>query len=1073
MEYYRTAWKYPAGDKFTEKYGGIDLLKLKKVFSCLLAITTLLGGNAMAAAAVNENDSTEKVYAHELDKQAYDGNDLGAVYTKDKTTFKVWAPTAERVMVKLYATGSSEEEGAQDISTTSMEKGDKGVWSVTLEGDKKNLYYTYLITIDGVTTETADVYSKAVGVNGNRSMVVDLASTNPKGWDKDKHVLYNDPTDAVVWEIHVRDFSKNKLSGVSFENRGKYLAFTETDTTLAGQGETPTCVNYLKKLGVTHVQLLPVYDYATVDETNADPEEYNWGYDPKNYNVPEGSYSTDPYDGNVRIKEFKQMVKALHDAGIGVIMDVVYNHTYTAKGSVFENTVPGYYYRKKADGSLSDGSGCGNETASDHLMYRKFMIDSVLYWANEYHIDGFRFDLMGVHDVQTMNLIRDSLDKKVKDGKKIIMYGEPWTGGETSTDKDTCVKANISKLNARVGAFNDEFRDAVKGHVFNASESGYVQTGNGGENLKYCITANCVSGNTWIRQPSQSVTYISAHDNYTLYDKLLMSTGNTDAFDERVESVVDMNKLAAAITLTSQGITFMQAGEEFARTKFGDENSFISSDNINMLNWNNLVTYADLNSYYQGLIEIRRNYKPFRDPSKKSAEKIAFAEAPKGVVAYTLENSLTKGKEWSYVAVAFNATDNEQQVTLKQSGDTALPTKWEIVADGAEAGLEGIGTLEGNKITVPAHSAMILADKESFDKLALKSDKCVVKIEHKDADSGEIIKKQVYKGSEGESYSSAKVEGIEIEYDYEGVTGSERGKFTKQPQTVTYTYKKYNGRIVDMTVNYLKEGDPVIGTEESEAAERQVIKLRSGTDYNAPIRSVEGMKINIDKFPLNAAGKAGDNDITVNYYYESIGSVDLVIHYYDNMSRDKMMADVFREKEDGSKEHLAGKAPGTAMKADKELGDGWYTLTLKGKGSLEGLKVKFNDSKGKKPDKTVYDAKGEMWIENGIKTIKGEVNVIYVGPDGNIIETKQESGREGKVYQTEELTYENMKLSGVTDNTQGVFGKLPIYVIYSYDNLSITEKPVMPVVMILCASSAATLMAALILGFVYGKKKKK
>lgn len=1056
----------------TVKYGGIDLLKLKKVFSCLLAVTTLLGGSAMAAAAVNENESNEKVYAHELDKQAYDGNDLGAVYKKDKTTFKVWAPSAQRVMLKLYATGSPDEEGAADISTTTMEKGNNGVWSTTLKGDKKNLYYTYLITVDGVTTETADVYSKAVGVNGNRSMIVDLSSTNPEGWDKDKHILYNDQSDAIVWEVHVRDFSKSDISGVSLKHKGKYLAFTEKGTTVAGQGEIPTCIDYLKKLGVTHVQLLPVYDYATVDESKENPEEYNWGYDPKNYNVPEGSYSTNPFDGNVRIKEFKQMIKALHDAGIGVIMDVVYNHTYTAKGSVFENTVPGYYYRKKADGTLSDGSGCGNETASEHLMYRKFMIDSVLYWANEYHIDGFRFDLMGVHDVKTMNMIRDALDKKVKDGKKIIMYGEPWTGGDIGTEEKTCVKANIKELNARVGAFNDDFRDAVKGHVFNAAEAGFVQTGEGGQNLRNCIAANCLGGGAWIRQPSQAVTYVSAHDNYTLYDKLLLSTGNEDKFDKRVDNIVEMNKLAAAITLTSQGINFMQAGEEFARTKFGDENSFISSDKINQLDWSNLITYADLNSYYQGLIEIRKNYKPFRDPSKKSAERIAFSESGKGVVAYTLENTLTKDKQWSYVAVAFNATDEEKEVTFVQSGDTPLPAKWEIVADAYEAGLKSLGTVEGSKVKIPAHSAMILADKASFDKLALSSDICTVTVEHKDESSGDIIKKQVLKGREGEGYTTAKAEGIEVEYDFDGVDGKEKGKFTKEDQTVTYKYNKFNGRIVELKVNYLQEADALLGSGNKEVSPSYVIKLRSGTEYNAPIRSIDGLKIRMDKFPLNAAGKAGDADIMVDYYYENTGSVDLVIHYYDTVGRDKMMADVFRETEDG-KEQLTGKAPGTAMTADKELGDNWYTLTLEGKGAIDGLKVKFNDSKGKNPDMTIYDAKGEMWIERGVVTVKGEVDVIYVGDDGNIIETRQLTGREGKVYKTEQLSYENMKLAGVTDNTEGVFGKVPVYVIYSYDKLNITEKPVMPVIILLCASSFVTLAAAAVLGAVYSKKKKK
>ena len=724
----------------------------------------------------NESEKkNETKYAHALDAQAYSGNDLGATYSKGMTTFKVWAPTARRVAVKLYATGSSDEEGASDISTTTMTKGDKGVWTAKISGDHKDQYYTYLITNNGVTTETQDVYSKAVGVNGNRSMIVDLSSTNPEGWNQDKHVLYDDPTDAVVWEIHMRDFSVNKVSGVSDEHKGKFLAFTEKGTTLDGKGEIPTCVEYLKKLGVTHVQLLPVYDYATVDESNVGSDEYNWGYDPKNYNVPEGSYSTNPFDGNVRIREFKQMVKALHDAGIGVIMDVVYNHTFTAKGSCFENTVPGYYFRLKDDGSLSDGSGCGNETASDHLMYRKYMIDSILYWTNEYHIDGFRFDLMGVHDVETMNQIRKALDTKVEGGEKIIMYGEPWTGGSTSTSAKTAIKENIKSLDPRIGAFNDTFRDAVKGHVFNAQETGFVQSGKGSGSLKESIAANSLGG--WISQPSQSVTYISAHDNYTLYDKLVMSTKNDGSFDTRDENLVNMNKLAAAITLTSQGIVFMQAGEDFARTKFGDENSYISPDSINMLDWNNLVKYADLSSYYQGLIEIRKNYKPFCDPTTKSAEKIAFSDTEEGVVAYTLENSLTKDKQWAYAAVLFNASGSAREVTLKQSSSTPLPQKWEIIADKTQAGLKGLGEIEGSTVTVDANSALILVDKASFDKLAVSSEMCSVKIEYKDADSGEILQTQVLKGKEGEGFRSQRSTDFDIDYDYTGIEGKETGRF--------------------------------------------------------------------------------------------------------------------------------------------------------------------------------------------------------------------------------------------------------------------------------------------------------
>lgn len=1048
--------------------------KFKRICGLLLAVTTLLGGSAMSVDAVDTKENKkEVVYAHELDKQAYNGDDLGAVYKKNATTFKVWAPTAERVAVKLYATGSSDEDGAQELSMNVMKKGKNGVWSLTLKGDKKNLYYTYLITNDGVTTETADVYSKAVGVNGNRSMIVDLDSTDPKGWDKDNHVLCDDPSDAIVWEVHVRDFSKSEISGVSLKYKGKYLAFTEKGTTVGNKGDVSTCVDYLKKLGVTHVQLMPVYDYATVDETKDDSEEYNWGYDPKNYNVPEGSYSTNPYDGNVRIKEFKQMIKALHDANIGVIMDVVYNHTYTAKGSCFENTVPGYYYRLNDDGSFSDGSGCGNETASEHLMYRKYMIDSILYWTNEYHIDGFRFDLMGVHDVETMNLIREALDKNVKNGKKIIMYGEPWTASTLATKEKTAVKDNAKLLSDRIGIFNDTFRDAVKGHVFNAQQPGFIQNGSGTETVKNSITANTIDATAFLKQPSQSVTYLSAHDNYTLYDKLVISLKNDESFDERDESLIDVNKLAAAITLTSQGTVFMQAGEEFARTKLGDENSYISSDKINQLDWNNLIKYADLDSYYQGLIEIRKNFKPFRDPTTKSAKKISFSDTDSGVIAYTLENTLTKDSEWNYVAVLFNATDKSAEVTLKSDGSSTLPEKWEIIADKGQAGLNGIGVIDGNKVTVEPKSAVILADKASFDKCAIESDKCMVTVEYKDSKSGDVIKKQVLKGAEGDGYTVTRSDYYDVEYDYIGVDGEEMGYFTKIPKTVTYKYNKFKGKIIKLKVNYMKEGDELLQTGDTEVALSYTQSVREGSEYNAPIKVIDGMRIKMDKFPANSFGTANQDDITVTYYYESLGSEDLVIHYFDNSERDGVYAYVYSETENGE-EIYTDKTPGSKMTPDDELGKGWYSITIKNKGNYVGLKAKFSDSKGKKADPSEYSVKRETWIENGVAGYKGEVNVIYLGEDGNVLKSDVISGREGSEYQTKKEQFENMKFVAATSNKEGLYTEMPIYVIYSYEKLKITEKPdVMRVVIALCCSFTLTLAAAGILTAVYFRQKKK
>ncbi len=1050
------------------------MLKFKHIVSCILAAAMLIGGNAMSTQAV-ENKKQEVKYAHKLDAQAYDGDDLGATYTESATTFKVWAPTAKRMAVKLYATGSPDEEGSKDISTTSMTKGENGVWTAKVKGDHKNQYYTYLVTINGVTVETTDVYSKGVGVNGNRSMIVDLPSTNPEGWDEDQHILYDDPTDAVVWEVHVRDFSISSVSGVSDEHKGKYLAFAEKGTTLDGKGQVSTCVDYLKKLGVTHVQLMPVYDFATVDESNPDSEEYNWGYDPKNYNVPEGSYSTNPYDGSVRINEFKQMVKALHDAGIGVIMDVVYNHTYSAKGSCFENTVPGYYFRLKDDGSLSDGSGCGNETASDHLMYRKYMIDSVLYWANEYHIDGFRFDLMGVHDVETMNAIRKALDTQVKDGKKLIMYGEPWTGGATSTDAKTAVKDNIKQLDNRIGAFNDNFRDAVKGHVFNAQEGGYVQKGTGAGAVR-----SAIEGASWMNQPSQSVTYISAHDNYTLYDKLVMSTKNDGSFDTRDENLVKMNKLAAAITLTSQGITFMQAGEDFARTKYGDENSYISPDSVNMLDWNCLTKYADLSGYYQGLIEIRRNFKPFRDATRTSADKLAFSDTKEeGVIAYTLENSLTADKEWAYAAVCFNATGSEKQVTLKQSGSKALPAKWEMIADGNQAGLKGLGTVDGNTVTIAPNSALIMVDKASFDKLKKQSTVCSVQIQYKDDTEGTILETQVLKGTKGEGFQAVRSADFDIDYDYVSTEGNESGKFTEKEQTITYHYTKYTGKIYNLTVNYLRKGDADFNTGDSELAKAVVTRVREGDQYMAQVRMIDGMKIDMNQFPANAVGFAS-GDIKVDYYYVQEPVTDLVIHYYNDQNWEKVCAYVYTENDD-KKEEYNGKQPGKEMKADGSLGEGWYTLTLQGKGSAEGIKAVFSDGSDKNTDDAEYTVRKEVWIQNGSVKLNGEVNVIYLDYSGKILDSQVVSGKEGTAYTTEQKVFDGCEFYNSTSNTSGKISRTPSYVFYTYkesgepdpqpeqDDNSGTIK----VVAIILGASVLTFLAAGIVGTIYNKRKKR
>lgn len=658
-------------------------------------------------------------FALYLDSFYYGGDDLGATYSANGTNFKVWAPTASNVTLRLYKTGSDDEPNAGIISETNLEKEKgTGVWSLYIEGDIKNIYYTYLITVNGETKETTDVYSKAVGVNGKRSMVVDLKATDPLGWDKDKHVYSESPTDAIVWEVHVRDFSIHNSSGVLDEYRGKYLAFTQSGTTLNNEGKVSTCLDYLVNQGVNYVQILPVNDYATVDERSYDPLIYNWGYDPENYNVPEGSYSTNPYKGEVRINEFKQMVKALHDNGIGVIMDVVFNHTYTTD-SCFERTVPGYYYRMRDDGTFHDGSCCSNVTASNHKMFRKYMIDSIKYWVEEYHIDGFRFDLMGCHDITTINMLREEVDKlDGGNGKKIILYGEPWAANlyeNGIATSEAAIQKNFYNLSKRIGGFNDAFRDSLKGST-DGYDCAYIQGHRGfTRKVQAGITGNTsyIFGNNFSRCPSQAVSYVSAHDNLTLYDKIIKSQARTDY--KRYEDSVKINKLCEAIVMTSQGISFSQAGEEFCRTKFGDKNSYKSPDFINNIDWNNIVTFSDNVEYKKGLNKIRKSYSPFRDSSKRSIETSFFSykNVPENVIAYTIHNESYKtNREWKTVAVIFNPNNKEEQVSLQSTRD--LPVSWVVVADDKFAGTESLGCINSKRITIKPQSAMILVDKDSF-----------------------------------------------------------------------------------------------------------------------------------------------------------------------------------------------------------------------------------------------------------------------------------------------------------------------------------------------------------------------
>ena len=572
---------------------------------------------------------------------------LGPEYTPAGTRLQLWAPTAEQAAVNLYRKGHD----SPCIGTLPLQRGPQGVWSIWLPGDQHGHYYTFTVTVDGVARETGDPYARAGGLNGLRSMIVDLARTAPAGWERDVR---------PAW-------------------RGKFLAFTQTGTTLHGDGIHPTCLNYLKRLGVGYVQLMPIFDFGSVDEAKPLLRQYNWGYDPTNYNFPEGSYSTDPARGEVRVRECKEMIAALHAAGIGVIMDVVYNHMYRYE-NVLNNTVPDYFFRQNEDGSLSNGSGCGNEFASERPMARKYMIDSLLYWAQEYHIDGFRFDLMGLYDVDTMNAARAALDA-LPGGRDILMYGEPWQGGGSQLHRYEANKANLAMLNERIGIFCDDTRDAIKGGCFNAREPGYAEGKPGSFwDVGGAVAAWCRSDRLPPHTPSQIVSYVSAHDNFTLWDKLLCVRYERPEFTASDPVALAQNRLAAGIYLTSFGLPFLQAGEEFARTKKGVGNSYHSSPALNRLDWARARQYHALVDYYRGLLALRAAFPRLGTTDRHAPEALQFFSLEQPLVGWALPAAPGDGAWWRALCVFYNPTDTSRVVPLPAG-------RWKLLSDGTSSSL--------------------------------------------------------------------------------------------------------------------------------------------------------------------------------------------------------------------------------------------------------------------------------------------------------------------------------------------------------------------------------------------------
>lgn len=622
----------------------------------------------------------------------YTGDDLGNTYFADETIFKVWAPTASEVNVITYDNWDN-DEGVTHV----MQPSQKGTWTATIKGDLHNQLYAYEVTLDAEPVIVVDPYAKAVTANGIKSAVVDLERTDPDTWDNEYKTDFTGITDAIMYEIHVRDLSMHGDSGIV--NKGKFLGFTEEGTKTSNGYSTG--LDYIADLGVTHIQLMPVYDYGSINETKND-YSFNWGYDPVNYNAIEGSYSSDPYTPDVRIVEFKEMIQSIHDKGLKVTMDVVYNHVFSLQAMSLEKIVPGYYFRKEANGNYANGSGCGNETASERPMMRKFIVDSVTYLADEYNLDGFRFDLMGLHDVETMNEIRDSLNEI---DPSITIIGEGWNMGNV-LDADLRANQNQAYLMEGIAHFNDTIRDGLKGSVFDSLDRGFV---NGKEGMAAVVLSGIVGGidfsdsiNTWGDiEPTQSVTYVEAHDNNTLYDKLKLSNP-----DDENDVIKKMHLLSDSIVLTSQGVSFIHAGQEFMRTKFGDENSYKSSDVINRLDWLRREKNDDVVNYFKGLIKLRKTHPAFRmSTSHMIKENLEVIKSDDNVIYYQLKNN-ANNDSWENIVVIHNANRNDLELELPFEGE------WTVVVDGIDAGTDSLMTFTGDKIEVDDLNTVVLYGEE-------------------------------------------------------------------------------------------------------------------------------------------------------------------------------------------------------------------------------------------------------------------------------------------------------------------------------------------------------------------------
>ncbi|MBQ4068335.1 MAG: type I pullulanase [Lachnospiraceae bacterium] len=757
------------------------------------------GGNKFLARFPNVYNTDEF-----KDAFTYTGDDLGATYTSEKTTFKLWAPTALRVNLKIYDHGSAAEDeaGKWPLQTSDATKDETGVWTFEVEGDLKNKYYTYLVEVNGKVNEVCDPYARTTGANGKRAMVVDLDDTDPEGWENDKSpnagMSY---TDAIIYELHVRDLSIDEESGVRDEWKGKFLGLTETGT--KNSEGISTGLDHMKDLGITHVHLLPSYDFGSIDETMTEQEkaanpdkQFNWGYDPVNYNVPEGSYSTNPYDGNVRVTEMKKMVQTLHQNNINVIMDVVYNHVYNAGDFCFNNTVPNYFSRTNADGSYSNGSGCGNDTASERVMVRKYIVDSVKYWADEYHIDGFRFDLVGLLDAETINMVVNEVHKT---HPNVIFYGEGWTMGTAVEPSNTIMATQQNASHTpNFAYFSDTFRDFIKGKNDEVSW-GFIQGATEGDptgTLMNCFTANT----SWIQNPTQVINYASCHDNYTLKDKINATTKNQSEANR-----IKMNNLAASMYMLAEGIPLIHAGEEMLRTKVDNQgniihNSYNVPDYVNSLKWGDLSStdYQNVRDYYKGLIEFRKNHAALRLTTKTEVNSnVESIYVDDDTVMFKINGKASIADEVAdEIVIIYNRGKSAKNVSIYDKGASA--GTWKVCVNDKKAGTDVLDVVTNGNVTVPAISTMVLVKGDTVDleSVYVKNEELI--------SNNEVVKGKVYVkyvdengklfadydmiGRVGEEYTTAN---INIEgYTLKTMPSNATGIITEEDIVVTYVYKK-------------------------------------------------------------------------------------------------------------------------------------------------------------------------------------------------------------------------------------------------------------------------------------------